>query len=401
MTTWQRFLPFLQWPRLNAGLFKGELIAGLTVALIMVPQAVAYAALTQMPLVTGLYAALLPPLIGVLFSASTRLSIGPAALSCLLISASLTGLAEPGSPQWVALAVWLALLSGALQLLFGLGGFGWLLNLISAPVLTGFTQASGLLIIASQLPALLGLQDGLDSLWNTPHIDAGAFVYGLGCLAVLVAARKWFPKLPMIMLVMVGAGFTSGAMAYAALGGKVVGNLSAGLPSLYWPATLPLETLGQLLVPALVIALVSFLETASSARAENQRDSKRWNENQDLIGQGLAKIASGLCGSFATSTSLSRSALFLYAGARTGWASVFMVVCVFGALLFLTPALYHVPRAVLAAVVVVTVMGLVQPSAFMRLWKVSRTEAVTALVTFRTCGTIVVFHIFSVTGSGY
>ncbi len=382
MTLWQRYFPFLQWPKPDAALLRGELLAGLTVALVMVPQAVAYAALAGMPLVTGLYAALLPALLGVLFSASTRLSVGPAALTCLLIAASLTGMAEPGSAQWVSLAVWLALLSGALQLLLGLGGFGWLLNLISAPVLTGFTQAAGLLIMASQLPALLGLQGGVSSLWNQPVIDMRALGFGLASLALLIAARKWWPKLPMIMLVVAGAGAASWALGFAAQGGSVIGHLPVGLPSLYWPSLLPMDSLRQLIVPAMVIALVSFLETASSARAESQHSSKRWNENQDLIGQGLAKIASGLCGSFATSTSLSRSALFLYAGARTGWAAVLMVLCVLLALLLFTPLLYHVPRAVLAAVVVAAVMGLVQPRAFAWLWKVSRAEAITALVTF-------------------
>ena len=382
MTLWQRLLPFLQWPRPDAALLRGELLAGLTVALVMVPQAVAYAALAGMPLVTGLYAALLPALVGVLFSASTRLSVGPAALSCLLITASLAGLAEPGSAQWVNLAVWLALLSGSLQLVLGLGGFGWLLNLISAPVLTGFTQAASLLIIASQLPAWLGLRGNLSSLWNQPAVDMRALAFGLASLALLVVARRWLPKLPMIMLVVAGAAAVSWALGFANHGGSVIGNLAAGLPRLYWPSLLPMDTLSQLVVPAMVIALVSFLETASSVRVENQRSSKRWNENQDLIGQGLAKIASALCGSFATSTSLSRSALFLYAGARTGWAAVLMVLCVLLALLFLTPALYHVPRAVLAAVVVAAVMGLVQPRAFVRLWQVSRIEAITALVTF-------------------
>ena len=377
-----RWFPFLAWPRPDAALWRHEASAGLTVALIMVPQAVAYAALAGMPLVTGLYAALLPALIGVLWGASTRLSVGPTALTCLLVAASLSGLATPGSPQWVALAAWLALMSGALQLALGIGRFGWLLNLISSPVLTGFTQAAGLLIIASQLPALLGLSGGLSTLFDEPRIDARATAFGLASLALLVLARRLWPRLPMIVLVVAGSALLAWALEFAANEGAVIGTLPAGLPSLYWPGWPGWNTLGELIVPAMVIALVSFLETASSARVENQREGKRWDDNQDLIGQGLAKLASALSGSFPTSASFSRSALNLYAGARTGWATVLMVTCVLLSLLLLTPALFHVPRAVLAAVVVAAVMGLVQPAAFRRLWRVSRVEAITAGVTF-------------------
>ena len=138
----QRFLTFRQWPRLTGALARTEVLAGLTVALVMIPQAVAYAGLAGMPLVTGLYTCLIPALLAVLFGSANRLSVGPAALTCVLIGASLTGMAEPGSPEWVALAVWLSLLSGAIQLLLGLGNYGWLINLVSAPVMTGFTQAA-------------------------------------------------------------------------------------------------------------------------------------------------------------------------------------------------------------------------------------------------------------------
>lgn len=378
----QRWLPFLNWPGPSATPWRGEIIAGVTVALLMVPQAVAYAALAGMPLVTGLYAALLPALVAAMWGASTRLSVGPTALTCLLVAASLTGMAEPGSARWVDLAVWLALLSGLLQLIMGLGGFGWLLNIISAPVLMGFTQAAALLIIASQLPALIGLKGSLSSLLGDPSLDLRATAFGVGALALLLLGRSVWPRLPMIVLVVAGAAAVSAATGFAAAGGAVIGSLPAGLPSLYGPTWPGLDTLGQLVVPAMVIALVSFLETASSAKVENQRDGRRWDDNQDLIGQGLAKLAGAFSGSFAVSSSFSRSAINLYAGARTGWATVVMVLCVLASLLLLTPALYHVPRAVLAAVVVVAVVNLVRPAAFRQLWCIDRVEAATAGVTF-------------------
>jgi sulfate permease, SulP family len=384
----QRWLPFLAWPRISHRFIKQDIVAGITVGLMMLPQGVAYAALAGMPLVTGIYASLIPALIAVLWGASTRLSVGPTALTCLLVSSSLTGLAEPGSAQWVALAVWLALLSGGLQLLMGLGRFGWLLNLVTSPVLTGFTQAAALLILASQLPTLLGLNGSLASLVSQAWagaalpINLNAAAFGIGSLALMLLGKRLRPNFPVVITVVAVAAAASAWMGFEQGGGPVVGALPAGLPSLYWPQLPPLQTLSTLVMPALIIALISFLETASSAKVENQAGNKRWNDNQDLIGQGLAKIASALCGAFPTSSSFSRSAILMHAGARTGWATVMSVALVLVALLALMPALHPVPKSVLAAVVIAAVVGLVKPAEFVRLWRVSPTEAVTSAVTF-------------------
>ncbi|KQO12317.1 sulfate transporter [Acidovorax sp. Leaf76] len=380
-----RWLPFLSWPRPDRSLIKGEFWAGMTVGLMLVPQGVAYAALAGMPLITGIYASLIPALVAVLFSSSTRLGVGPTALTSLLIGASLTGLAEPGSAQWVAMAAWMALLSGLLQLVMGLARFGWLLNLVTSPVLSGFTQAAALLILGSQLAALTGLRADWGALLSTPSpglFDLTAAAFGLGSLALLMLARRWRPNFPAAIVVVGAAGALSWALGYADAGGAVVGALPSGLPAPYWPGALPWSGFAALVMPVLVVTLVSFLETASSAKVESQRSGERWNENQDLIGQGLAKISSGLCGSFATSASFSRSAINLYAGAKSGWATLFAIGLVLVVLLWLTPALYHVPQSVLAAVVVTAVTSLIKPRTLLRLWRVSRVEAVIGGVTF-------------------
>jgi sulfate permease, SulP family len=378
----KKYFPFLSWPRPDAALLRGELSAGLTVALVMVPQSVAYAGLAGMPLITGLYAALLPAMVAVLFGSSTRLSVGPAALTCVLIAASLNGLAEPGSAQWVNLAVWLAILSGLMQLALGALSLGWLLNLVSSPVFTGFTQAAALLIMASQLPAFLGLQGSLASLLGAPRFDLAALGFGAASLVLLVLGKRFAPRLPMVLLVAGAAAMVSWGSGYSASGGAIIGALPAGLPSLYWPSLPATSTLVVLLVPACVIALVSFLETASSAKIEALHDGKLWNTNQDLIGQGLAKLVSAFSGSFATSTSFSRSAITLKAGAKTGWSGLATVACVLLALLVLMPALRHVPRAILAAVVINAVMGMVKPQQWRWLWRIDKVEAMTAGVTF-------------------
>lgn len=384
----RRWLPFLAWPSISHHFIKQDVVAGLTVGLMVLPQGVAYAALAGMPLVTGIYASLLPALVAALWGASTRLSVGPTALTCLLVSSSLSGLAEPGSAQWVELAVWLALLSGGVQLLMGLGRSGWLLNLVTSPVLTGFTQAAALLILASQVPTLLGLEGSLASLFSmassggTLPFDIKAAAFGIGSLVLMLLGKRLWPNFPVVIAVVAATAAASVWLEFEQGGGPVVGTLPAGLPSLYWPQVPPLQTLSTLVMPALIIALISFLETASSAKAENQADNKRWNDNQDLIGQGLAKIASAFSGSFPTSSSFSRSAILMHAGARSGWATVMSVALVLVALLALMPALHPVPKSVLAAVVIAAVLGLVKPAEFIRLWRVSPTEAVTSLVTF-------------------
>jgi SulP family sulfate permease len=356
-----RWVPCLAWPRPSAALLRNEAMAGITVALMVIPQGVAYAAL-----------------IAVMFSSSQRLSVGPTALTSLLVGASLAPLAVAGSAEWVAMAVWLTLMSGTIQIVLGAGRFGWLLRLVNSPVLIGFTQGAAVLIAVSQLPALLGFTGRTipQVLQGGPLPDLVAIAFGLGSVAVLWLGKRLLPRFPTTMALVAGAAAISWAVDYALRGGAVVGSLPSGLPSLYWPGLLPLGTFSALVLPALMITLVSFLETASSAKVDNARAGTLWNENQDLIGQGLAKLASGFTGAFPTSSSFSRSAITLYAGAQTGWATLFSVVVVAGALL------YHVPQAVLAAVVVTAILGLVKPASFKALWRVSRIEAGIAFGTF-------------------
>jgi SulP family sulfate permease len=377
----RHWFPFLRWPRPDAALLRNEVGAALTVALVMIPQSVAYAGLAGMPLIAGLYATFLPMLVAVLFSGSTRLSVGPSALTSVLVGASILGMAQPASDQWVALVVWLALLSGGIQLALGASGASWVLNLVSSPVLAGFSQAAALLIIASQLPALIGLEGGLSTLWQHPRFDLAAMAFGITSLALFVLGKRYVPKLPMVLLVLVAAGGISYLSGYSAHG-AVIGALPVGLPTPYLPPLLPWDTLSALFAPALVIALVSSLEMAASAKIESQKDGKRWDANQDLIGQGMGKLVSALSGSFPTSTTFSRSAITLYAGAKTGWATVAATVLVLVVLLFLTPLLFHVPRAVLSAVVIAAVASLFKPQTFLRVGRVDRIEAAIALATF-------------------
>jgi SulP family sulfate permease len=378
----KRFFPLLSWPKPTPQLLKSEAFAGLSVGLMIIPQGVAYAALAGMPLITGIYASLLPALMAVLFSASQRLSVGPTALTAILVSASLGGMATPGSAEWVNLTVWLSLMTGLLQVVLGFARFGWLLNLVSSPVLMAFTQGAGVLIISSQIPAMLGFTNGWSTLATGVGIDWASLVFGLVTLVLLLLARRWRPTFPTVLVVVLGAAGASWALGLEASGTAVVGALPQGLPALFVPSIIEWEMFKQLVLPTLVITLVSFLETASSAKVDNDRSGKRWDQDQDLIGQGLAKVASGLCGAFPTSSSFSRSALNLYAGAQSGWATLVSVAVILVILLFFTAVLQPVPQSVLAAIVVAAVLGLIKPRAFVRLYKINRVEAATAVVTF-------------------
>lgn len=372
-----RWFPFLAWPRPTLSLLRGEFWAGLTVGLMLLPQGVAYAALAGMPLITGIYASIVPAAVAILFSPSPRLGVGPTALSALLIGASLIGMAEPGSAHWVALAAWMAILAGLVQWALGMVRAGWLLNLVTSPVLTGFTQAAALLILASQLPTLVGLRSSWSAVWHTPSLllfDWHSIVYGAASIAVLVLAKKWRPAFPSAIFVIAMAGLVSWQTGFADSGGAVVGHLPAGLPHFQWPELLSWDEFSALIMPVLVISLVSFLETASSAQVEHQQAGTRWNENQDLIAQGLSKISAGLFGSFATSASFSRSAVNLLAGAKTGYSNVFSILLVVIVVLWFIPMLYHVPQATLAAIVITAVVNLIKPRTILQLFRVSRVE---------------------------
>jgi SulP family sulfate permease len=245
-----------------------------------------------------------------------------------------------------------------------------------------FTQAAAVLIIGSQLRDLVGIGE-LRSLGSAlQQWDHSAAAFGLGALVTLALSRHWKPAFPTVLVVVLASAALSLWYGFAERGGRVVGFLPQGMPVFQMPHWPGLAVLGELLVPAFVITAISFLETAASAKVDNAQRGTGWDQDQDLIGQGLSKLAAGFSGAFPTSSSFSRSALNLYAGARSGWATVFSVVVVGLALQWFLSILYHVPKAVLAAMVLVAVVGLIRPREFISLWRVSRAESVIAFVTF-------------------
>lgn len=387
----ERLLPFLTWRRTwrEHGL-RGDLIAGVTVALVMIPQALAYAQLASLPPYIGLYACVLPALIAALFGSCAQLSTGPVALTALLTGASLMPFARPDSPEFLTLAILLALMSGIVQLSLGALRLGWLLNLVSRSVMTGFINAAALLICLSQVPALLGLTmnrsdhllvDFWRLIFEFGAADLMSLLFGAGSFLCLIGLRRVAPRLPGVLLVVAVATAISALTGYAERGGAVIGEIPAGLPLPSVPA-IDWSMALALLPAAFVIGLVSFMEATSSATLITSRTGEKWQQNQELIGQGLAKIASAFSGSMPVSASFSRSALNFATGARTGLASIVSVAVVILTLLYLTPLLWHLPNAVLAAVILLVVSGLIDFNALRRAWQASRDDGIASAMTF-------------------
>jgi len=518
----KQLFPFLKWFPLRGDAVKADLIAGITVALVLIPQSMAYAQLAGLPAYYGLYAAFLPGMIAAMWGSSAQLATGPVAVASLLTASALAPLAATGSEQFVALAILLALLVGLVQLTLGIFKLGVVVNFLSHPVIVGFTNAAAIIIGLSQLNKLFGVSMGrsehfIQDIWGVlqqvgeTHLPTLAM--GVSAFAIMWGLKKYAPKLPGVLiavtlttLVSWGIGFEHNGKAMideiadgevktlagefsanearideinkrltakaaelkqlqkgheeatqstAALnyeiellrleladaegenrktsrslrkfifeqvpatgdqsaklylvgqvpqgeksdgyrwrikkvskgelklvgGGEVVGGIPSGLPKIDLPK-MNWDTIVTLLSSALVISLVGFMEAISIAKAMAAKTKDRIDPNQELLGQGIANIVGSFSQAFPVSGSFSRSAVNLGAGAKTGMSSVFAGLIVLVTLLFLTPLLYHLPQAVLAAVIMMAVIGLVNFKAIKHAWHAHKHDGIAAVVTF-------------------
>jgi SulP family sulfate permease len=519
-----RFFPFLAWFPVNSIILRGDLIAGITGGLVLVPKAMAYAQLSGLPVYFGLYTAFVPAILGALWGSSRQLATGPVAIVSLMTAVAITPLAVPFTDDYISLALLLTLMVGAIQLALGAIKLGTIVNFVSHPVILGFMNAAAIIIAMSQLDMLLGIPKGrsdsfLADMWemagylpqtHLPTLAMSAFALAL----MLVLKKISFLSKPSVLVAVVittavsvavgfeqkssatpeqiadpvarelvssyaqadeqikalstklttksnqlraaekahearaaadlrhdidldrlglatleshnkvrkaeinrlqlergnAAGANAGEPAKLYLkgavpagvetdgrswhvkkiekgemrlmgGGDVVGNIPAGLPSFRMP-TLTLDAIMSLLSAAIIIALVAFMESISMAKAMAAKSKQKINPNQELIGQGLANIGGAFFQSYPACGSFTGSAINLQAGAKTGFAMVFNGVFVAVTLLFLTPHLYHLPKAVLAVIILLAVTGLVTPAALKHTWKASRVDGVVAIVTF-------------------
>ncbi|MBC8272787.1 MAG: SulP family inorganic anion transporter [Gammaproteobacteria bacterium] len=384
---WQDFIQRFDF---SAGTLKADILAGLTVSLVAIPQSLAYAQLAGVPAYYGLYAALIPTIVGALFGSSNQLSTGPVAMTSLLTAASIAPLAAQGTDLFISYVILLALISGLIQIAFGVMRAGIMLNFLSNPVLMGFINAAAIIIGLSQLPTLMGIPFAqsthfmLDISLVILHIDQlhmPSLGFGLVAILLLVGFKQWAPGLPGVLVTVVVLTFTSFVIDYAGMGGAVVGVVPEGLPTLSVPP-LDWQATVTLLPAAFVIALISFMEAMSSCKAISIKTRQPWDENRELIGQGLAKVAAAFCQSMPVSGSFSRSALNLASEAKTPLASIISALFVLITLLFFTSLLHHLPKPVLAAVIMVAVLNLVNLQSIKNAWLASKDDGVAALLTF-------------------
>ena len=360
---------------------RDDLMAGLTTAILLVPQAMAYATLAGLPPVTGLYASTVPLLMYAWLGSSRVMAVGPVALVSLMTAAALLPLKEAGATEaeLIGAAGLLALMVGGLQLLMGVLRINGLTKLLSRPVLTGFTAAAALLIGWSQVPTLVGSGSSLTVpwQWNLPTLAVG-----LGSLAGLLLLRKIKRSLPAALIVLVLTTLAVIFLSLAERGVTVVGAVPAGLPGLAIPP-LDLALATALIASAVAIALVSYLEGFAVAKALAKKGQKI-NAGREWIGIGAANASAGLIGGYPLAGGFSRSAVNSTAGAKTRLAGAITALLVMAALAFLTPLFTSLPRAALAAIIVVAVAGLLHVKDWKLLHKEGRRPLGVALITFAT-----------------
>jgi SulP family sulfate permease len=388
-----RLLPFLSWigKCKDSKVLTADLIAGITVALVLVPQSMAYAQLAGLPPYYGLYASFLPGIVAALFGSSRQLATGPVAVVSLMTAAALEPLALTPD-MYVAYAIALAMMVGIFQLMLGLLRLGVLVDFLSHPVVIGFTNAAAIIIATSQLSKIFGVvvekgEHHYDTIWSvivaaTTETHMLTLAMGLLAIAIMALMKKFTPKLPNVLAAVVITTLISYFIEYEAQGGKVVGVVPEGVTMPGIPSGLSWDILVQLITTAVIISIIGFMEAISIAKAMAARTRQRLDPNQELIGQGLGNMVSGLFQGYAVSGSFSRSAVNINAGAVTGFSAVVTGLAVGATLLFLTPLLYHLPQATLAAVIMMAVINLVKIEPIIYAWRVQPHDGIVAIVTF-------------------
>ena len=384
-------ITILQWlPHYKRSDFKGDLTAGLTVAMMLIPQAMSYAMLAGLPAIHGLYAGILPILAYAVFGTSRQLAVGPAAMVALLVSSGIAELGNVTPDAYIYLAIILAGMIGVIQLAMGLFRLGYLTNFLSHPVISGFTSAAALIIIVSQFGLLLGISmprsESLLAL-ITAFVDQVANTHFLTLiiaamsLALVLALKRWASRLPNSMILLLVSTAVVWAFRLDLEGVAVVGDIPQGFPSFIIPDVSWLQV-QQLIPTALAIAFIGFIESIAVAKKMARENRYELVPNKELVGLGMANIVGSLFQAMPVAGGLGRSAVNNAAGAKTQLAAIITALCITLALLFLTPLFYFIPKAVLGVVIVVAVYGLVDFGEVRHLWRVKKEDLMLLVLTF-------------------
>jgi len=393
-----QFIPILQWlPNYRKTNLSGDLSAGLTVGIMLIPQGMAYAMLAGLPPVFGLYASLIPQVIYALLGTSRQLSVAPVAMDSLLVAAGLGALSLSGVEEYTSMAIFLALFMGSIQFLLGIVKMGFLVNFLSKPVISGFTSAAALIIGLSQLKHLLGAPIENSNqihilLGNTfevlDQINGYAIILGVGAILIIKAIKKWSPRIPAALVVTLLGIIITYAFNLSEHGLNIVREVPSGLPKVGLPE-FSMNRINDLAPVALTLALIAFMEAISVAKAiEERKGLQEVRPNQELIAIGMANIVGSIFQSYPVTGGFSRTAVNDQAGASTPLASIISAVIVGLTLLFLTPLFYHLPKTVLAAIIMVAVFGLIDFTYPVRLFNKRKDEFVVLLITFLTTLTV-------------
>ncbi|MCM8528200.1 MAG: SulP family inorganic anion transporter [Lentisphaeraceae bacterium] len=400
-----KFLPFLNWFPIDGSSLKSDALVGITITLMLIPQSMAYAELAGMPAYFGLYASFVPVILAALWGHMPQIASGPTAMTAIVTASVLMPFAEEFSEKYVALAILLALCVGLVRLAMGFFKMATLVNFISHPVVIGFTNGGALVICLSQFNKLLGIQgpdernigfggfisDLFITLGNVSTVNLMTMTFGLSSIAALLLFKKFAPKLPGALIVMLAAIIISKSIGYYEnYGSPVVGEIPKGLPTIglldwsfpgaeeqgFWP------TFFKLIPAALIVTLIGFMEVLAISKAIAMKTKQPLDLNQELIAQGTAAVGGFFCQAYPTSASFSRSALSIDCKTKTGMANIFSGIGVLLVLLFFTDYLYHLPKSVLSALIVMSVINLVNFNPVSLAWKANRNDGIGAVVTF-------------------
>jgi sulfate permease, SulP family len=402
-----QYIPALSWGRsYRREWLSGDLLAGLIVAIMLVPQGMAYALLAGLPPQVGLYASILPLLLYGLLGTSRTLAVGPVAIVSIMVAGAVGAVAEPGTAVYLQLALTLALLVGIIQAAMGLFRLGFLVNFLSHPVLAGFTSAAAIVIGFSQFKHLLGLSmPSLDFIATVLYTGSHATETNLITLAIGLAGililvyfkyvlggqlkRLGVPanvRIPLaksgpLLIVVLGTAAVLLFGLNGSAGVKVVGEVPAGLPPLTAPSV-NLADWQALLPTALAISFVGFMESISVAKSLASKKRQKVASDQELIALGIANLGAAFTGGYPVTGGFSRSVVNYEAGANTGLASVVTAVLMALSVVFLTPLFYYLPQAILAAIILVAVIGLIDVKTFRHVWAYNKVDALSMIITF-------------------
>ena len=387
----QNIFPFLVWFRfVNRETLRADLLAGLTGAVIVLPQGVAFATIAGLPPEYGLYTAMVTPVIAALFGSSYHLISGPTTAISIVVFSAISRHADPGSPEFVSMALTLTFLAGVYQLAFGLARLGALVNFVSHTVVIGFTAGAAILIATSQMKHVLGIEipkgESFMHTWYDIYIDFASIQIPILAVAVItlltaILSKRFFPKLPNLLIALIIGGVCAMLLGGEERGISFVGEIPAHLPPLSSPI-FNIETLQMLAPEAFAVALLGLIEAVSISRAIATKSNQRINSSQEFIGQGLSNIGGSFFSSYAGSGSFTRSGINYSSGARTPLSAIFAALFLALIVLLIAPLTAYLPVAAMGGVILVVAYNLIDMHHIMHILKHSKTETSILLTTF-------------------